>query len=566
VSRARGIAARLSPGVWALSGLLLVLAATTFASQALRSPVAGIDDANIFFVYARNVAAGEGFVFNAGGERVEGFTSLLWVLISSGVVAVAGDPEPWLLGLNVLLVALAIIACLRSCVLAEAKGASGTSLLWGTAFLIALLLDFRFVAWNTVTLMETALWTALLTTATVLVIHARASARPTNALAVLVPLLVLTRPEALAWVPALCGLAYLGRVDASGRARARSAVLPSLVAFATTAGIVTILRLAYFGEPLPNTYYAKVAPSVGANLREGAAYLEAYVSSGPVPLACVLAVGLSMAYLAHVRGRDHTTRTLTALAALGLIVPVLTGGDHFDGFRFYQSLYPILLLALVNTARVVLPRYVVMSRGSASLRYVGTGAVVVLLAGLVTVQLVQWTQYHRQPLGTEFDIASAGRQQGRHLNLLFDDWRERPDVGTIVVGGLQYAYRGDVIDLMGLNNTAMAHNGGRRVGLRSHAAFEKSTFYALMPTIVLPLVQYSQDLDSAAGQRPFVDLVLKGLLQDTRFQARYRLAEVRRARPEGVGVLAAWFDREFLADLTRSADFDIRTEAGHELD
>src|SRR5690242_13300954 len=43
----------------------------------------GIDDAFIYFVYAKNLAHGHGFVYNVGGERVEGFTSMLWVLICS---------------------------------------------------------------------------------------------------------------------------------------------------------------------------------------------------------------------------------------------------------------------------------------------------------------------------------------------------------------------------------------------------------------------------------------------------------------------------------------------------
>src|SRR4051812_44621858 len=48
-----------------------------------QNPVIGIDDANIYFVYMKNFAQGHGFVWNIGGERVEGFTSLIWTLIGS---------------------------------------------------------------------------------------------------------------------------------------------------------------------------------------------------------------------------------------------------------------------------------------------------------------------------------------------------------------------------------------------------------------------------------------------------------------------------------------------------
>ena len=47
------------------------------------------DDAYIGFRYARNVARGDGFVFNAG-ERVEGYTNFLWLTL---LVAASGPPR-----------------------------------------------------------------------------------------------------------------------------------------------------------------------------------------------------------------------------------------------------------------------------------------------------------------------------------------------------------------------------------------------------------------------------------------------------------------------------------------
>ena len=105
---------------------------------------------------------------------------------------------------------------------------------------------------------------------------------------------------------------------------------------------------------------------------------------------------------------------------------------------------------------------------------------------------------------------------------------------------------------MGLNNTAMARNGGQRIGFRSHAAFEKDTLYALKPPIVAPLVRYSTDLAAAGARRTFVDAALKGVIEDTRFQHVYCLAEVRRITRDGDVALAAWYDRRFLTQLRTS--------------
>jgi hypothetical protein len=55
----------------------------------------------------------------------------------------------------------------------------------------------------------------------------------------------------------------------------------------------------------------------------------------------------------------------------------------------------------------------------------------------------------------------------------------------------------------------------------------------------------------------FVDAVLKGLLQEPRFQKTYRLAEVRKTTRNRDVRLAGWYDRTFLTDLARSGEYVI---------
>ncbi|MGI8649822.1 MAG: hypothetical protein ACR2KW_05520, partial [Rubrobacter sp.] len=52
------------------------------------------EDAFISFRYARNLLAGDGLVFNPGGERVEGITNLLWTLLLAAVSDAVGVPRP----------------------------------------------------------------------------------------------------------------------------------------------------------------------------------------------------------------------------------------------------------------------------------------------------------------------------------------------------------------------------------------------------------------------------------------------------------------------------------------
>src|SRR5262249_17069495 len=51
------------------------------------------DDAFISFRYARNLSHGAGLVFNPGGDRVEGYSNFLWVVLLAAADKVGVRPE-----------------------------------------------------------------------------------------------------------------------------------------------------------------------------------------------------------------------------------------------------------------------------------------------------------------------------------------------------------------------------------------------------------------------------------------------------------------------------------------
>src|SRR6476469_1650691 len=71
-------------------------------------PYLGCDDAYIYFVYVKNFTHGYGFVYNPGGEHVEGFTSLLWVLITSLIYLISSQFQVLLIILNILLISIGL--------------------------------------------------------------------------------------------------------------------------------------------------------------------------------------------------------------------------------------------------------------------------------------------------------------------------------------------------------------------------------------------------------------------------------------------------------------------------
>ncbi len=207
-----------------------------------------IDDSFITFRYARNLLAGEGFVYNPG-ERVMGTTTPLYTglmvlagLLSGGTTA----PFPWLaLGLNSLADGITCLLLLR---LGRRLGLPyaglGTALTWAIA---------PYSVTFAIGGLETSLYVLLL------VGMALAHAEEKHRLAALLAALaLLTRPDALIFI----GLVALDRLwqlrPRQGRfiAPLRPAVLEAVVFLVPTL-IWVAIATAYFGSPIPHSIAAK---------------------------------------------------------------------------------------------------------------------------------------------------------------------------------------------------------------------------------------------------------------------------------------------------------------------
>lgn len=114
-------------------------------------------------------------------------------------------------------------------------------------------------------------------------------------------------------------------------------------------------RLFYYGEPVPNTYFAKNMP-IAMGLVSGFLYLLHPVSLAPVQrngaswlhpkqLAAVpgMLVFWALAIWGWVRQRDSRLVWVLGSAVLAQVVFVLrSGGDWMPGWRFFAPLIPIL--------------------------------------------------------------------------------------------------------------------------------------------------------------------------------------------------------------------------------
>lgn len=315
-----------SLGLFLLVGLVLWQAATSRWH---------CDDAYISFRYVWNLVHGNGLVFNAG-DRVEGYTNFLWVLELAAIERVLGvPPEVACDGLSLAFTALSL-----ACVIAFAWGGpkpARRALVAGGA-LCLLATSRTWIVWSTSGL-ETRQFTFLLLTGILFATRARGRT-PAFVLASLAfGCAELTRPEAtLAFG---CTILWLGFDGWMARRPTGKTLLAFCAPFVLIVTAHYLWRHAYYGEWLPNTYYAKY---VRAWPEAGWRYLTVAAIEGgawfTLPFALVGCLGRAR------RGDRTHVLSLLLLAAHGAYV-LDVGGDVFE-WRPLDFHWPLIAVPAVE--------------------------------------------------------------------------------------------------------------------------------------------------------------------------------------------------------------------------
>ncbi|WP_428929789.1 hypothetical protein [Marinibacterium sp. SX1] len=497
---------------------IILAAAVTMLGAALAYalcgglPLIGIDDAAITRSYSENIARGAGYVYNVGGERVEGSTTLLWTMILAGFYALTPSPEPLIVLTAGLLTLGAVLAGLRIARVVTGELDGPADLAVGI-LAVLLLASPGYFLWTVWTMMELALWSAVtLWLVAHLAIRVEAGAPSGPGIGLFLPALLMPmiRPEGVA---VAVGLVVLGILLAPGAWRRGVIALGlSLAAFVA----VTWFRLEYFGQPFPNTFYAKVSSDRMQDLVDGAKYAISFLLGAPfveiylAGWACAAVWALARLFRGEQAGRGLL---IPAAAVFGLLsVYAALGGDHFALWRFYQPMTPILPAALAIGAAMAIGILVdrVAGRRLWMALPAGAAALVVLVSG--------WLHYYQSRFDVvkEFTLVEQGLAFGSYLNGI----EPRPSIGVGPAGGIALGYDGYIYDLLGLNWTEMAHANPIKVGMRNHASFDKPTFWEHRPDV---LATFNRPCSERGSQSFWAanDDAFDGLFEDQRFRDEF---------------------------------------------
>lgn len=234
-----------------------------------------IDDAYISFRFAENFANGHGFVFNVGGERVEGYSNFTWVVMCA---------LPIRLGWDVVFFAKVLGLLCAAATLGVAWAFSlrlrGRDDVWNLLAPAFLAVNASFAHWAVMGL-ETPLYTLLI----VLTYHRffREMTEPHRRLVSpwLATFAAMTRIDALLF---LSPLAVFGALRALRFGVSFRRVFLWGIIAALSYGTYFGWRLLYFHELLPNTYYAKQClVEIETNRVQGPTQLEHFFLSQYTP-------------------------------------------------------------------------------------------------------------------------------------------------------------------------------------------------------------------------------------------------------------------------------------------
>jgi len=285
------------------------------------APQPQLDDSFITYRYAQNLVSDAGLVWNPG-ERVEGITNLLWTLLVAGGMAV-GAPAPavgHVLGM----------LCGAALLLATASLASvGVPARYRPIAALSswVVLASPALPYFATSGMETHGFLAIVVAALAAHGHGRMRLATT-----LLCLGIAVRPDA-----GIVAASVLGTQLLQSGLRRPSHWLP-LAAFVATVLGLTAFRLAYYGSPIPNTFYAKVG---GIPLPMALAAAGRFLFESPVCLVLPAALAL--------RGDRRALAPLAACLATLLYV-VASGGTAMTFSRFLLPIFPILAALAARTA------------------------------------------------------------------------------------------------------------------------------------------------------------------------------------------------------------------------
>lgn len=470
------------------------------------------DDAYISFEYSKNLADGDGLVFNAG-ERVEGFSNLLWTLLLAAAAFLGLEIETAAPVLSYLfaLGALGVFLVLVRQTLQFIGDAGRPSVLIATGAVMLAVGAFFPLAFYASSGLETTAYLLFLLIGAFFHLKAVRQENPDGHYFSLFAFLAaaLTRPEGIGFL-GLNGLFLLYH----WRKVPRRVLLVAFLTLAAYASVAAV-KAQYFGAVLPNTYFAKPGTSwhYFAPLSRGIGYLVRFF--GKSGLVFFLPFALVVPFDKPSR---YAWLYLWVFACFQLFFIVFVGADILRFDRFAVPLVPWLLgLTALGVMEMIEGPY-------PHIRVFAGRLIVVCTIIVVALNLGQAFKAQSKYCVHDWMHSHVHREIGRYLG------EALPADGRIVaneIGAIRYHSGRPVVDMLGLTDntvSAIRYRSFQTFGIGSSAWSANAVTRYLLdgdPACVILPAPEVLTLTDRTSHRDSMHPLWYTILTDPVFEAKY---------------------------------------------
>ena len=400
------------------------------------------DDAFISFRYAKNMVEGHGLVWNTNGERVEGYTNFLWTIIMAIPISLNIEPILFSYIFGIILFSLTLFYSYKfTLLLCKSK-------YLGLLSVLLLGLNYSFSCYATgglETQMQALFYILIMYLLSVVVIKNKYSNVLMFLMSLICSLAMLTRLDsAIIVVPSLMYITY--KLYKDNKSNRMKEIFILMVPFLIVIGAWLLWKYDYYGDILPNTYYAK-ATSYTSYLR-GLKYVWIFLTSYLfVPVVILLGY-----YLKNIiENKESVISLLLTLVFLWFAYIVKVGGDFME----FRILIPIISPMIVLFVWIIFDKF--------HNKYVS----VILISIVIFGSFKQYTEFGK--FSYQHEVESINQLKG---HLFKENWigigktlgsifggSKNIILATTAAGAVPYYSNLETIDILGLNDKWIAKHG-----------------------------------------------------------------------------------------------------------